>query len=316
MFGDLEDIWTNINILTYYCDLDLECSNPMFFTVHTGLWWCIITLSLVAKESTVQKIQWKESYFDRMNSCREFDLEDSSWCCITIPNLVTKCSAIQKISSGQTFTDILNLSCDLGLNAEVPFLHRSLQRLMLYYYQTKFGCKWTSSLEDTTEIVIFWLYKPLLWPWHWTQWTNFSVWHSGLWCCKTIPSLVTKCSWFRIYSWDKHSLTIWTFTVTSSLNAVIQFNPLKKFFFILFKNLVLINQWNGSRYQHVLALCAFLTGVIPRGLILRKFCVRCLCMFYVNLCQLILCFFWIICGLMACVQSKEETDWTLLSVVM
>ena len=28
-------------------------------------------------------------------------------------------------------------------------------------------------------------------------------------------------------------------------------------FFILFKNLVLINQWNGPRYQRVLALCAF-----------------------------------------------------------
>ena len=45
--------------------------------------------------------------------------------------------------------------------------------------------------------------------------------------------------------------------------------------FVLFKNLVLINRWNGPRYQRVLALCAFLTGVIPKGLILRKFCVRC-----------------------------------------
>ena len=30
------------------------------------------------------------------------------------------------------------------------------------------NCKQTSSSEDLTEIVIFWLYKPLLWPWHWT----------------------------------------------------------------------------------------------------------------------------------------------------
>ena len=50
-------------------------------------------------------------------------------------------------------------------------------------------------------------------------------------------------------------------------------------FFILFLNLVLINQQNGPRYQRVLALCAFSTGVIPKGLILRKFCLRCLCMF-------------------------------------
>ena len=44
-------------------------------------------------------------------------------------------------------------------------------------------------------------------------------------------------------------------------------------FFILFLNLVLINRRNGPRYQRVLALCAFSTGVIPKGLILRKFCV-------------------------------------------
>ena len=31
MFGGLEDIvWINIDILTLPCDLDLECSNPIF----------------------------------------------------------------------------------------------------------------------------------------------------------------------------------------------------------------------------------------------------------------------------------------------
>ena len=38
MFGGLEDIiWTNINILTLGCDLDLEKSNPIFFTGHSDL---------------------------------------------------------------------------------------------------------------------------------------------------------------------------------------------------------------------------------------------------------------------------------------
>ena len=74
----------------------------------------------------------------------------------------------------------------LTLNAVIPFFHRTLW-LMVLYYQTKFGCKLTCSLEDTTEIVIVLLYKPLPLPWHWTQWTNFSAWHSGLWCCITIP---------------------------------------------------------------------------------------------------------------------------------
>ena len=50
-------------------------------------------------------------------------------------------------------------------------------------------------------------------------------------------------------------------------------------FFYTFLNLVLINQRNGPRYQHVLALCAFLTGVILKGLILQKIYVLCLRMF-------------------------------------
>ena len=78
----------------------------------------------------------------------------------------------------------------------------------MLYYQTKFGSKPTSYLEDTTEMVILWLYKPLLWPWHWTQWTNFSAWHSG--CCITIPGLVTKCSVVQKISSRQ--------TVTNSLN--------------------------------------------------------------------------------------------------
>ena len=42
----------------------------------------------------------------------------------------------------------------LSLNTVIPFSHRTLQ-LMMLYYQTKSGCKPTSSLEDTREIVIF-----------------------------------------------------------------------------------------------------------------------------------------------------------------
>ena len=98
-----------------------------------------------------------------------------SWCCITIPNLVTKCSVSQKISSRQTFKHFEHLLWPWPRTL-IPFSHKMLW-LMMLYYQTKFSCKPTSSLEDTTEIVIFWLYKPLLWPWHWTQWTTFSAWH-------------------------------------------------------------------------------------------------------------------------------------------
>ena len=66
----------------------------------------------------------------------------------------------------------------LTLNAVIQFFHRTV-RFMMLHYQTKFGWNWASSLGNRVEIVIFWLYKPLLWPWHWRQLTNFSAQHSG-----------------------------------------------------------------------------------------------------------------------------------------
>ena len=36
MFVDLESIWTNFDILALCCDLDLDCSNPIF-PQKTGL---------------------------------------------------------------------------------------------------------------------------------------------------------------------------------------------------------------------------------------------------------------------------------------
>ena len=42
-------------------------------------------------------------------------------------------------------------------------------------------------------------------------------------------------------------------------------------FYTFKKNLVLINLRNGLRYQQVLALCAVLTGAIPKGLFFEHF---------------------------------------------
>ena len=41
-----------------------------------------------------------------------------------------------------------------------------------------------------------------------------------------------------------------------------------RYIYMLFKNQILINQWSGPRYQHVQALCAFLTGAILKRQIL------------------------------------------------
>ena len=116
------------------------------------------------------------------------------WCCITIPSFVTKHSVVQKISSRQTFTGILNLCCDLDLECSNP----NIPQNTLCYNAVLANQVWLQTDQQfrryTRNSNNFLLYKPSLWPWHWTQWTNFSAWHFGLWCCITIPGLVTKCS--------------------------------------------------------------------------------------------------------------------------
>ena len=106
----------------------------------------------------------------------------------------------------------------------------------MLYYQIKFGCKRTSSLEDTTEIVIFRLYEPSLLPWHWIQWTNFSAYHLMIihhhtkfgkkkkkWLSSSRDTRRTRSDTLGKYHQDKHLLTFWTFAVTLTLNAV---NPI------------------------------------------------------------------------------------------
>ena len=70
---------------------------------------------------------------------------------------------------------VWTFSVTLTLNAVIQFLHRTLQLIMLYY-QTKFGCKQTRSLGDRAEIVIFWLNKPVLWPWVVNQFFCMTLW--------------------------------------------------------------------------------------------------------------------------------------------
>ena len=61
-------------------------------------------------------------------------------------------------------------------------------------------------------------------------------------------------------------------------------------FHTFFKNMVLINRRNGPRYQRVLASCAFLTGAIPKGLIVWKVCLMFVYIFLKFVSGLILCF--------------------------
>ena len=76
------------------------------------------------------------------------------------------------ILSKLTLTETFNLGCDTDLEHSNPTLSLDTSLLMMIYIQTEFGCKRLSGLElikDIVETVIFWLYKPTLWPWPWRQ---------------------------------------------------------------------------------------------------------------------------------------------------
>ena len=86
-----------------------------------------------------------------------------------------------------------------------------------------------------------------------------------------------KVSWLVVHATCSHKALIF---------AVMQLYFFKFFYCLsipylccLF-SLVLMNRRNGPWYQRVLALCAFLTGTILKGLVLQTFCVWCLCMFW------------------------------------
>ena len=68
----------------------------------------------------------------------------------------------------QTSIDILNLGVSLTLKTATKFSHTTLWLIMMYY-QTKFGCKGISSLEDRVDAIVVWLCKPKRWPWPWSQ---------------------------------------------------------------------------------------------------------------------------------------------------
>ena len=146
-----------------------------------------LTVTLTLKTATTTKLSTWHS---------------GSWCCITYQIWSQNVLWFRKYHRDKHSLTFWTFAVNLTLNTVIPFFNRTVW-LMTLYYQTKSGCKPTSSWDDTAEIIIFWLYKHSLWPSHWTQWTTFSAGHSGLWCCITIPGLVTKSSVVqKISSWQ------------------------------------------------------------------------------------------------------------------
>ena len=53
--------------------------------------------------------------------------------------------------------------------------------LIMMHHHAKFGSKRFSDLGNIIWTNIHWQFEILLWPWPWTQQSNFSIKHSGLW---------------------------------------------------------------------------------------------------------------------------------------
>ena len=147
---------------------------------------------------------------------------------------------VQQLSSRWTFAGIVNLSCvlDLDHNRAIQSFHKTILLMMMFkryikkwyfdymilwsdldpedskpiwpmvmHHHTKFGSKRFSDSED-----IVWANKQhslkfeiLLWPWPWTQQSNFFIRHSGLWQC-AIKVWYQKDQQSRKYSRNCHIL--------------------------------------------------------------------------------------------------------------
>ena len=107
------------------------------------------------------------------------------------------------------------------------FFHRTLW-LMMMYHQTKFGCQGMNSPEDIAERVIFFI------TWALAAIKYFITWHSGSWCCTPHRVWLQNVLQSRKYHLHKYSQAFWTFVVTLTLKAVIQFFQRALWFIMLY----------------------------------------------------------------------------------
>ena len=116
----------------------------------------------------------------------------------------------------------------------------------MVYHQIKFGYKKFSGSVDVIETLILDDMSPQsLWPWTWRQQTNLLAWHSGPWCCITIPSLVTQGSEFQ---W----MFIWTM-ISPQLQTCYQtwFDDATSWAKVSCKKIGLLSSSSGSEWRRL-----------------------------------------------------------------
>ena len=140
---------TFIEVQNLHCDLDLEYSKATFS--HSHIW-------LYEPKSCYCDLDFEDrNLFFAYNALAYNDVSPNG-------------SAMHKISSKLTLTETFNLGCDIDLEHSNPTFSLDTSLLIMIYTDIEFVCKRLTGLElikDVVETVIFWLYKPTLWPWPW-----------------------------------------------------------------------------------------------------------------------------------------------------
>ena len=105
------------------------------------------------------------------------------------PHLMMMCHetkfSCKRISSSDDilkrhFLILVSITVALTLKTANQSFWKTIWLIMMHHH-IKFGSKRYSVSEDIIWTHIHWHFGVLLWPWPWTQQSNFSKKHSGLW---------------------------------------------------------------------------------------------------------------------------------------
>ena len=158
---------------------------------HFDLRWCITIPSLVTEGSAAEEKTSKWTFNRILNLFCGLDLDHNRaiqsfhrtihlmMMCYQTKFSWKKVSSSDNISKSNTLI-IIFLTVTLTLKTANQSFWKTIWLIMMHRH-TKFGSKRFSDSENTIWTNIHSHFEILLWPWPWTQQSNFSTKHSGLW---------------------------------------------------------------------------------------------------------------------------------------
>ena len=157
---------------------------------HFRPWCCITIPSLVTEDSAAEEISSRWTFTEILNLC-DLDLDHNRaiqsfhrTIHLIMMNHQTKFSC-KRISRSDNIVKsniliILSLTVILTLDTPNHSFWKTIWLVMMHHHN-KFGSKRFSNSENIIWTNIHWYFDILLWPWPWSQQSNFSIKHPGLW---------------------------------------------------------------------------------------------------------------------------------------